>query len=128
MYFGQALCAHALGIRLDNPGNEAMIETQRVLSETPAPVSADLLSDLLGSMHLSGAVLFSTESREPWGLYSLIGAMFAPRPERVAAEFVRYADPADASSWGTGRRADSSGRCSRCMGSTSLRLRSCHPR
>lgn len=45
-----------------------MTETQRVLPETPGPVSADLLSDLLGSMHLSGAVLFSTEFHEPWGL------------------------------------------------------------
>lgn len=43
-----------------------MTETQRVLSETPA--RADLLSDLLASMHLSGVVLFRTEFREPWGL------------------------------------------------------------
>lgn len=47
-----------------------MTETQRVLSETPDTVSADLLSDLLGSMHLSGVVLFRTEFREPWGLIS----------------------------------------------------------
>lgn len=47
-----------------------MTETQRVLSETPDPASADLLSDLLGRMHLSGAVMFSTEFREPWGLVS----------------------------------------------------------
>ena len=47
-----------------------MTETQRVLPETPQAVTADLLSDLLGSMHLSGVVLFSTEFREPWGLVS----------------------------------------------------------
>jgi AraC-like DNA-binding protein len=47
-----------------------MIETQRVLSETPNPVSMDLLSDLLGSMHLSGVVLFSAVFGEPWGLIS----------------------------------------------------------
>lgn len=47
-----------------------MTETQRVLPETPGPPSADLLSDLLGRMHLSGAVLFSTEFHEPWGLVS----------------------------------------------------------
>src|SRR5512139_4037675 len=45
-----------------------MTETQRVLPETPN--QADLLSDLLGRMHLSGVVLFSTEFREPWGLVS----------------------------------------------------------
>jgi AraC family transcriptional regulator, alkane utilization regulator len=47
-----------------------MTETQRVLSETPAPISGDLLSDLLGNMHLSGVVLFRTLFREPWGLIS----------------------------------------------------------
>ncbi|MHB1587960.1 MAG: AraC family transcriptional regulator [Acidiferrobacteraceae bacterium] len=47
-----------------------MTETQRVLPETPNSASADLLSELLGSMHLSGAVLFCTEFREPWGLVS----------------------------------------------------------
>jgi AraC-like DNA-binding protein len=47
-----------------------MTETQSFLSETPEDASADLLSDLLGRMHLSGAVLFSTEFREPWGLLS----------------------------------------------------------
>jgi AraC-like DNA-binding protein len=43
-----------------------MIETPQVLSETPG--ASDLLSDLLGSMHLSGVVLFRTEFREPWAL------------------------------------------------------------
>ncbi len=47
-----------------------MIETQRLLSETPEPAAVDLLSDLLGCMHLAGVVLFSTEFREPWGLVS----------------------------------------------------------
>jgi AraC-like DNA-binding protein len=47
-----------------------MTETQRVLSETPNRASADVLSDLLAGMHLSGVVLFSTEFREPWGLVS----------------------------------------------------------
>ena len=47
-----------------------MTETQSFLSETPDAASADLLSDLLGHMHLSGAVLFSTEFHEPWGLVS----------------------------------------------------------
>ena len=47
-----------------------MTETQRVLPETPSPAPADPLSDLLGSMHLSGVVLFRTELREPWGLVS----------------------------------------------------------
>jgi AraC-like DNA-binding protein len=51
-----------------------MSETQRVLPETPQAVTADLLSDLLGSMHLSGVVLFSTEFREPWGLVSPAGS------------------------------------------------------
>jgi AraC-like DNA-binding protein len=45
-----------------------MTETQRVMPETLN--QADLLSDLLGRMHLSGVVLFSTEFREPWGLVS----------------------------------------------------------
>jgi AraC-like DNA-binding protein len=47
-----------------------MTETQRVLSETPGRLSSDLLSDLLGCMRLSGAVLFSAVFREPWGLVS----------------------------------------------------------
>jgi AraC-like DNA-binding protein len=50
-----------------------MTETQSVLSETPNQVSVDLLSDLLGSMHLSGAVLFSAVFREPWGLAAPAG-------------------------------------------------------
>lgn len=45
-----------------------MTKTQKVLSETPHQVSGDLLSDLLGSMHLSGVVLFRAEFREPWAL------------------------------------------------------------
>jgi AraC family transcriptional regulator, alkane utilization regulator len=47
-----------------------MTETQRVLPETPSQGSGDLLSDLLGNMHLSGVVLFRTVFREPWGLIS----------------------------------------------------------
>lgn len=42
-----------------------MIETPQVLSETPTPAT-DLLSGLLGGMHLSGMVLFRAEFREPW--------------------------------------------------------------
>ena len=45
-----------------------MTETQSILSETPDTTSADLLSDLLGNMHLSGVVLFRAEFREPWAL------------------------------------------------------------
>jgi AraC-like DNA-binding protein len=43
-----------------------MIETPQVLPETPD--GTDLLSDLLGRMHLSGLVLLRTEFREPWSL------------------------------------------------------------
>lgn len=50
--------------------DETMTETQRVMSETPNQASTELLSDLLGSMHLSGVVLFSVVFREPWGLVS----------------------------------------------------------
>ena len=39
----------------------------QVLSEMP-PASADLLSDLLGSMQLSGMVLFRAEFCEPWSV------------------------------------------------------------
>ena len=39
----------------------------QVLSEMPL-ASADLLSDLLGSMRLSGMVLFRAEFREPWSV------------------------------------------------------------
>lgn len=42
-----------------------MIETPAVLPETP-PASTDLLSDMLGSMHLSGMVQFRVEFSEPW--------------------------------------------------------------
>ena len=45
-----------------------MTETQRVMSETPSQAPTDLLSDLLGSMHLSGVVLFSVVMREPWAM------------------------------------------------------------
>jgi len=44
-----------------------MTETPQFLSETP-PASADLLSDLLGSMHVAGMVLFRAEFREPWSV------------------------------------------------------------
>lgn len=44
-----------------------MTERPKVLSETP-PVPTDLLSDLLGGMHLVGAVLFRAEFREPWSV------------------------------------------------------------
>jgi AraC-like DNA-binding protein len=44
-----------------------MAETSHVLPETQL-ASIDLLSDLLGSMHLTGMVLFRTEFREPWSV------------------------------------------------------------
>jgi AraC-like DNA-binding protein len=44
-----------------------MTETQRFMTENPTPLS-DVLADLLGSMHLSGTVLFRAEFAEPWGL------------------------------------------------------------
>lgn len=45
-----------------------MTETLEVLPETPGGFEADLLSDLLGGMHLSGAVFLRTEFREPWSV------------------------------------------------------------
>jgi AraC family transcriptional regulator, alkane utilization regulator len=45
-----------------------MTETPEVLSETPSDFAADPLSELLGSMHLAGVVLFRAEFREPWAL------------------------------------------------------------
>lgn len=45
-----------------------MTETPRVMPETPNQAPVDLLSDLLGNMHLSGVVLFSVLLHEPWGL------------------------------------------------------------
>jgi ubiquinone/menaquinone biosynthesis C-methylase UbiE len=59
---------------------------------------------------------------------SLIGAMFAPRPELVAAELKRVCRPGGKSSWATGRPPGSSARCSRPMESTYRLLPSCHPR
>lgn len=44
-----------------------MIETPRVMPERLA-ARADPLSDLLGSMHLAGTVLFRAEFREPWAV------------------------------------------------------------
>ncbi len=49
---------------------------------------------------------------------SLIGAMFAPRPERVAAELTRVCRSGGESSWPTGRPRASSARCSRLSAST----------
>jgi AraC-like DNA-binding protein len=45
-----------------------MTETPKGLAETPGSFADDPLSDLLGSMHLSGVVLFRAEFREPWAL------------------------------------------------------------
>ncbi|MCX7154868.1 MAG: AraC family transcriptional regulator [Rhodocyclales bacterium] len=44
-----------------------MTETPHVTTETP-PASTDLLSDLLGSMRLSGMVMFRADFREPWAV------------------------------------------------------------
>jgi AraC-like DNA-binding protein len=44
-----------------------MTETTGLLPETP-PASGDVLSDLLGTMHLAGTVLFRAEFREPWSV------------------------------------------------------------
>lgn len=52
-----------------------MTETPRILSETPG--SADLLSDLLGSMHLSGAVFLRAEFLEPWSILTPDGCRLA---------------------------------------------------
>ena len=41
-----------------------MTRTPQVLPETPV----DLLSEVLGSMHLAGTVLFRAEFREPWAI------------------------------------------------------------
>lgn len=64
-----------------------MTVTQRVLPEMPSQVATDLLSDLLGCMHLSGVVLFRTEFREPWGLVSPaacdLSRMLPFRTERI---------------------------------------------
>jgi AraC family transcriptional regulator, alkane utilization regulator len=54
-----------------------MIETQRKMTETPDAPRVDLLSDLLGNMHLSGVVLFRAEFREPWGLIAPEGCQLA---------------------------------------------------
>lgn len=44
-----------------------MTERPYVLPETP-PETVDPLSDLLGTMHLAGTVLFRAEFREPWAV------------------------------------------------------------
>lgn len=44
-----------------------MTETPRLSTETPAH-GADVLSDLLGSMHLSGTVLFRADFSDPWAV------------------------------------------------------------
>jgi AraC-like DNA-binding protein len=62
-----------------------MTETPQVLPETPA--ATDLLSDLLGSMHLSGAVFLRTEFREPWSILTpdacLLARMLRLKSERT---------------------------------------------
>ena len=61
-----------------------MTEKPQSLSETPP---ADPLSDLLGSMHLSGTVLFRGEFREPWSVSAPsschLGAMLPFRTEHI---------------------------------------------
>ena len=73
-----------------------MIETPQVLSETPG--ASDLLSDLLGSMHLSGVVLLRTEFREPWALLTPDACQMArlllnlkPARRRVPFQLAFYA-------------------------------------
>jgi AraC family transcriptional regulator, alkane utilization regulator len=44
-----------------------MTEMPEVLAETPS-ASTDPLSDMLGSMHVTGMVLFRAEFREPWSV------------------------------------------------------------
>lgn len=65
-----------------------MIETPQVLPETPD--TADLLSDLLGSMHLSGVVMFRTEFREPWSLLTPDGAQMARLLRIRAAHIIPF--------------------------------------
>lgn len=62
-----------------------MTETPQFLSETPGGM--DLLSDLLGSMHLSGAVFLRADFREPWSILTpdacLLARMLSLRSERT---------------------------------------------
>src|SRR5512146_77581 len=58
-----------------SPRGTAMIETPGFLSGTPPGGSlsgstglADLLSDILRAVHLSGVVLFRAEFHEPWSV------------------------------------------------------------
>lgn len=72
-------------------GEEVMKGTQRALPLTPRAVApaapADLLSDLLSTVRISGAVLFRAEFREPWAIAVCDGAHLARalpfRTERV---------------------------------------------
>jgi AraC-like DNA-binding protein len=52
-----------------------MTETPISLPETPT--ASDLLSEVLGRMHLAGVVMFRTEFREPWSLHTPDGAQMA---------------------------------------------------
>ncbi len=55
-----------------------MTEMPPVLPETPpASQASDLLSDLLGSMHLAGMVLFRAAFREPWAVLTPGSAQLA---------------------------------------------------
>lgn len=71
----EAYGSHYPGIRLVKRGKAAMIETPRVLPETPD--ATDLLSDLLGSMHLSGAVFLRAEFSEAWSILTPDGCQLA---------------------------------------------------
>ncbi len=54
---------------------------------------------------------------------SLIGAMFAPRPDLVAKELLRVCTPGELSRWRTGRHRASSDKCSkRCRNSSHLQV------
>ncbi|MGO9392503.1 AraC family transcriptional regulator [Rhodoblastus sp.] len=53
-----------------------MTQTPPYLTETPAD-GRDLLSDLLGGMHLSGVVLFRAEFQEPWSVVTPDGCNLA---------------------------------------------------
>lgn len=53
-----------------------LTQTPASLTETP-PDGRDLLSDVLGGMHLSGMVLFRAEFREPWSVATPDGCHLA---------------------------------------------------
>lgn len=103
-------------------GQVALIAAKDGLGVTGVDIASNLIARARARAQAEGlevrfeqgdAESLSFEDGSFDAVVSLIGAMFAPRPEVVAGELLRVCVPGAPSRWAIGRRKGSSGRCSR---------------